>query len=425
MSPQPSLPPVLHELECRCGTTYGPEELAALRRVLARGAPTSSEECEAFAREFAERVCVRHATPVVNGTAALVLALKAVGVGPGDEVVTTPVTWVATASAAVVLGATVSFADVDPETLNVDPDSVAQLVTEKTKAVVPVHLYGRPVDAAPLLELAEERGVAVVEDAAHAPGAEYRGKAAGSLGHVACFSFHEQKNMSTLGEGGMLVTDDEELFERALLYRSHCARVVGGSSKYLPLPPERLPDDPDVQFWWQDFDDAGFNFRMNDAQAAVGRVQLGKLDANNAKRREIASQLTRRLAEDPVASRAVSTPPPDRPGVKSVHHLFPLLLNEGGGGTSTNVSWRDRLVYGMRLRGVRLGVHYRPVNLSSAFLRRGHGPGECLVAEEAWTRLVTVPVHPRWTPEALEYFVEALSAELARLGPWAGGGGAT
>jgi len=399
-------PEIVRDLQTRFGSIYGLEEAQAVMAVLARDAPTAGPEVAAFQQEFAAYIGVKHALAVTNGTAALEMALTALGIGPGDEVITTPMTWVATANAIVTRGATVVFADVDPRTLNLDPQAAAKKITPRTRAILPVHLYGQCADMDGFMTLADKHGpsassgqaLAIVEDAAHVPGGEYKGRKAGRLGHIACFSFHEQKNMSTLGEGGMVTTDDDALAERVALYRSHCCRVFGGSLKYLPIDETKVARDE--RFWWQEFDDAGYNVRMTDMQAAVGRVQLRKLDGLNARRIANARYLSARLA----GVKGV-TPPYVAPEVKHVFHLYLLLVDEQAFGMGKTELMR-RLLHE---HGIKAGTHYIPVNWTTAYRKRGHGRGECPVAEAAFERLVTLPIHPRLTEDDLDYMADAIA----------------
>jgi perosamine synthetase len=278
---------IQHDLQIKFGSEYGPEEERAMIEVLRQGAPTSGDACIQFEQDFAAYCGVTHARAVSNGTAALFLSLVALDIKRGDRVLTTPLTWIATAAAAATLGAEVDFVDIDPITCNLDPKKLEEKFTPNTKAVLPVHLYGQCCDMDAILALARRHGFAVVEDACHAVGAEYKGRKAGSLGTTGCFSFHEQKNISTLGEGGMIVTNDPALFEKIALYRSHCTRVHGRSTKYCSLDETKFPMGK--RFWWQDFDDCGYNFRMTDMQAAVGIIQLKKLDTFNQRRIENAA----------------------------------------------------------------------------------------------------------------------------------------
>jgi len=397
-----STPDVTRDLTIRFGSEYGPEEEAAILEVLRRGAPTSDVSCRRFEEEFAAYCGTRYARTVTNGTAALFLALLGAGVGKGSRVVTTPLTWIASAAAAVTLGAELDFADIDPVTYNMDPGQLEEKVGRSTQAVVPVHLYGQCCDMDPIRRLSEKHGFSIIEDACHALGATYKGTKAGNLGRAGCFSFHEQKNISTLGEGGMVVTSDAALFERVSLYRSHCTRVYGSSLKYCRLDESRRPMGK--RFWYQDFDDCGYNFRMTDVQAAVGSVQLGRLDGFNARRAENARYLGERLSAIPGL-----TLPRVMEGATHVYHLYPVLIREEAFGMG-----KEDFVYEMHRRhGIKVGTHYTPIHLSQAFRSRGFRPGQFPVAESVADRLVTLPINPRQTREALDHLVACI-ADLAR-----------
>jgi len=390
---------IKHDLEIKFGSEYGPEEAEAMLHVLSRNAPTSGDECIAFEREFAEYCGVKQACCCSNGTAALFLSLVALDIKPGDRVITTPLTWIATAAAAATLGAEVVFVDVDPKTYNLDPNRLAEAITPNTKAVLPVHLYGQCADMDAILALANEHGFAVVEDACHALGARYKDRMAGSMGATGCFSFHEQKNISTLGEGGIVLTNDEALFERIALYRSHCARVYGKSTKYCSIDETKFPMGK--RFWWQDFDDCGYNFRMTDIQAAVGRVQLKKLDELNARRIQNAAYLTEHLSDVPGLVLPVV-----QPECKHVFHLYPVQIDAEEFGMDKD----DFILAMLNEYGIKVGTHYNPLNWTQAFQKRGFTRGMYPVAEAAAERLVTLPLHPRQTPEALEYLVASIRA---------------
>jgi dTDP-4-amino-4,6-dideoxygalactose transaminase len=387
------------ELESKFGSEYGADEEAAVLRVLRNNAPTSGEECLAFENKFAAYCGTVHARACTNGTAALFLSLIGIGVTRGDRVLTTPLTWIATAAVGATLGAEVDFVDIDPVTYNLDPNQLEAKLTPNTKAVLPVHLYGQCCDMDAILALGKRHGFAVIEDACHALGAEYKGKKAGSLGVTGCFSFHEQKNISTLGEGGIVVTNDADIFERVALYRSHCTRVYGRSTKYCSLDETRFPKGK--RFWWQDFDDVGYNFRMTDIQAAVGRAQLKKMDALNQRRIDIASELTARLSEIP----GVKTPTV-LPGNKHVFHLYPIELDP----VEYGMTKEDFVAAMMQERGIKIGTHYIPLHWSTAFQKRGFKRGQFPVAERVFERLVTLPIHPRLTHDAVDYLVDSIAA---------------
>lgn len=392
-----SSPQIKFDLQIKYGSEYGPEEERAVLAVLRQGAPTSGAACLQFEQEFAAYCGVAHARAVSNGTAALFLSLVALGVKAGDRVLTSPMTWIATAAAGATLGAEVDFVDIDPETCNLDPRQLEAKITPNTKAILPVHLYGQCADLDAILAVANRHGVAVVEDACHAVGAEYKGRKAGSMGATGCFSFHEQKNISTLGEGGMVVTNDPAIFERLALYRSHCTRVYGRSTKYCSLDEARFPQGK--RFWFQDFDDCGYNFRMTDVQGAVGSVQLRKLDALNQRRIDNADYLSVALGDVPGL-----TLPVTRPGNKHVFHLYPVQIDAARYGRT-----KDDFIYAMlHERGVKVGTHYAPLHYATAFQRRGFRKGQFPVVEAVAERLVTLPINPRQSREALDYLIESV-----------------
>jgi dTDP-4-amino-4,6-dideoxygalactose transaminase len=402
----PSYPPIKFDLQTRFGTIYDEKEQKAIAEVLARDAPTSDKKVVEFEQKFAEFCGTKFAVSVSNGTAALMMAFRALNIGPGDEVITTPITWIATAAAAVVLGASIKFGDVDPNTLNLDPVSVEKLITPKTKAICPVHLYGLPVDMDAFLEIGNRYNIPIIEDAAHAPGGKYHGKMTGNLGQIGCFSFHEQKNMSTLGEGGMITTNDPVLYEKMRGYKSHCARVIGGNSKYLALEPAIAEHAvQNHQFWYQDFDDCGYNFRMNDITGAVGLCQLEKLPQLNEKRRTIAKRFITELGKMP----EISIPIPSQ-DVSHTYHLFPIFID-----AKISPVTRDEFIHHLRLDyGIKCGVHYMPLVQTGAFLSRGYNSSLTPIACEQWPKLVTLPIHPRMMSEHVDYLINSIKNMLKR-----------
>ena len=394
-----STPEIKHELYIQFGNEYGPEEEQAILEVLRKNAPTSGSACVKFEKEFAEYCGTKYARCVSNGTAALFLSMIGIGLKPGDRIITTPMTWIATAAAAATLGAEIDFVDVDPETFNLDPARIEEKITPKTRAIVPVHLYGQCCDMDAILGIADRHGIAVVEDACHTAGGAYKGRKAGSFGATGCFSFHEQKNMATLGEGGMITTSDPEVFERIALYRSHCTRVYGASTKYCSLDESKFPQGK--RFWWQDFDDTGYNFRMTDIQAAVGSIQLRKLDDFNQRRIRNGARITEGLKDVPGLQL-----PAVRPDCLHVFHLYPVVIDPDVFGVT-----KEDFIYRMlHERGVKVGAHYIPLHWTTAFRKRGYAPGQFPVADRAGERLVTLPINPRMTPEAIDYLVESVRA---------------
>ena len=394
-----NVPEIKYDLVIKHGNLYGPDDEAAVLEVLRKNAPTSGEYCSRFEDEYAAYCGSKYAKTVSNGTAALFLALKALDIGPGDKVLTTPVTWIATASAGATLGAEIDFVDIEPDTFNMDPAKLEAKITPDTKAIVPVHLYGQCVDMDAILEIANAHKIPVIEDACHAPGALYKGKKAGNLGSIGCFSFHEQKNMATLGEGGIITTSDPELFERIGLYRSHCTRVYGKSTKYCELDESKFPMGK--KFWFQDFDDCGYNFRMTDIQAAVGMVQLKKLDSMNSQRIRSAEYLMRGL--DGIPGLLLPVNKKER---KHVFHLFPVRILEKEFGMN-----KIDFIYRMyHEKGIKVGAHYGVLHLTTAFRKRGFKEGCCPVAEQLMQEVVTLPVKPGQSDETLDYLIDSVKS---------------
>jgi perosamine synthetase len=390
------LPKVLHELEFKHGSVYGDEEAAALLDVLKASAPSCGSKVKEFEERFAAYCGTQFGLAVTSGTAGLQLAMIAAGVGPGDEVVTTPISWISTANAAVLQGAKVIFADVDSRTLNLDPASVAAKINPRTKAILPVHLYGQCCDMDPLMELARSREILVIEDCAHAAGGEYKGRKAGSLADIGVFSFHQQKNMVTLGEGGMITTNSRRLYERMLSFRSLCCRTYDPKGKYLPIDEAVQPMGK--RYWFLDFDDIGFNFRMTDAQAAVGLAQLRKLDTLNQRRIEIAQRYCERLGK-----LKGLTQPSVLPEVRHVFHIYCVLVEPDFALSKEDFMWE---LY--TRNGIKTWSHYMPIHLTSAYRKLGHHAGECPRAEALCEKCVSLPIHPRLTQESISYLIESI-----------------
>jgi perosamine synthetase len=392
------LPSAVHELEYSHGSIYGPEEAAAIAEVLAASAPSCGIRVGAFERAFADYCGAAHGLAVTSATAGLDLAMAAAQVGPGDEVITTPISWISTANAAAKLGAKVVFADVQPDTLNLDPDSVARKITPRTKVILPVHLYGRCCDMDAFAAMSRPRNILLVDDCAHAAGAAYKGRKAGSLADISVFSFHQQKNMVTLGEGGMITTSHADLFERMLGLRSQNCRSYDPKGKYLAFDQQRQPMGK--RYWHLDFEALGGNYRMTEMQAAVGIAQLRKLNGLNQRRAEIAAAYCRRLSGlRGLRSLAAS------PDVQHAHHIYCVLIEDDFPLTKEDFMWQLYTEY-----RIKTWSHYMPIHLTSAYRKLGHGPGECAVAESLFERYVSLPIHPRLTVEAIDYLCSSIEA---------------
>jgi dTDP-4-amino-4,6-dideoxygalactose transaminase len=326
------------------------------------------EAVESFEARFADYCDTRHAVAVSSGTAALHLALLAAGVGAGDEVITTPMTFVATAAAILYVGARPVFVDIDPDRWTIDVDRIPAALTARTKAIVPVHLHGLMADIAPLLEIAREHGLAVIEDAAQAHGAEYLGRRAGSLGHAGCFSFYPGKNLGACGEGGAIVTNDSELARtmRAL-------RDWGQTAKYH----HQLK---------------GFNYRMDGLQGAVLGVKLAYIEAWTEARRRNAGVYDRLL--QPLGVQR----PADVDGQRHVYHVYAVLLRE-----------REAVRARLHQAGIATGVHYpTPVHLQPAYADLSYRAGDFPVAERVAAQTLSLPMYPELTTAQIEQVVECL-----------------
>ena len=393
-------PKVKHDLEIAHGSIYGQEEERAIIEVLRAGAPSCGKKVKQFEDAFAAYCGTRYALTCTSATTGLTLAGIAAGVGPDTEVITTPISWVSTASAFSTLGARIVFADVDPRSLNLDPVKLEGKITKKTRAIVPVHLAGQCCSMDRIMEIARRHGVPVIEDCAHTPGATYGGRKAGALATMGVFSFHQQKNMCTLGEGGMVTTDDTKVFETVLSNRSLCCRIYGGSDKYLPIDESRYPMGKD--YWKLQFDDFGYNFRMIDMQAAVGIEQLKKLDGFNTTRVALAGRLTEKLSGVP----GITLPWVDPKG-KHIFHYYLLQLKDGHPLSKSVMMWE--LYY---RKGIKAWNHYMPIHLTDPYRALGHREGECPVAEAAHERFLSLPIHPRLTDAAIDYMAGCV-AELS------------
>ena len=394
-------PKVKFQLEFAYGQYYGFEEAAALMECLKDNAPSCGRKVKEFENAFAEYCGSKHALAITSATTGLKLAGKAVGILPGDEVITTPISWISTATAFSELGAKIVFCDVDPQTMNLDPSKLEKLITPKTKAIVPVHLYGQCCRMDEIMSIAKKYKIPVLEDCSHSLGGSYLGKPSGTWGDIGVFSFQQQKNISTLGEGGMVITNNKDYFDRILSYRSLCCRIYGGSDKYLATDEAKYPMDK--EYWKLYFDEIGYNYRMTDAQATVGIEQLKKLEKFNTKRIEIAAYLRKRLT----GIKGLTLPYEETKG-KHVYHIFMVLLEK-----EFALSKRDFMYSMYYEKGIKVWSHYMLIHLTGPYLEQGHVIGECPVAEEAYGKYVSLPIHPRLTQEGLDYMVDNI-IELSR-----------
>lgn len=327
---------------------------AAVSRVLESGWYIFGEEVVGFEKEFAEYLGAAHAVGVGSGTDALQLALRACGVGPGDEVITVAHTAVATVAAIESAGATPVLVDIEADRYCIDPGQIESAVTEKTKAVVPVHLYGLPADMGAICAIAKKRNLLIIEDCAQATGARYGGKRVGSIGDAAAFSFYPTKNLGALGDGGCVATNSAEIAEKVRLLREY-----GWAERYI----SRVP---------------GTNSRLDPIQAAVLRVKLKSLDGDNARRANIAARYNRELAG------AGATVPVGREKAEHVYHLYVLSADR-----------RDEMQAFLKTKGVGALVHYpMPVHRQPAYQGRLPGEGRLAETDAAAARVLSLPIYP-------------------------------
>jgi dTDP-4-amino-4,6-dideoxygalactose transaminase len=347
---------------------------AAVLRVLDSAQFILGDEVFAFEREFAAYCGAQEGVALNSGTSALHVALLAAGIGPGDEVITVPFTFVATAAAIGYAGAKPVFVDIDPVSCCMAPDQIERAITSRTRAIMPVHLYGHPADMDPILQIAQRHGLTVIADAAQAHGARYHGRPCGSMGEMAAFSFYPGKNLGAYGEGGAAVTNDPALAKTMRLLRSW-----GEERRYEHAL-------------------KGFNYRMDGIQGAILRVKLRYLEAWTEARRARALDYQRAFAGSDVRT------PVELPGCRHVYHVYAVRLRN-----------REASRAQLQAKGIHTGVHYPiPVHLQPAYADLGHRAGDFPVAEQVASEVLSLPMFPEMTTAQVEEVADAvLAAEAA------------
>jgi dTDP-4-amino-4,6-dideoxygalactose transaminase len=345
------------------------EFMRAIGEVVDSGALAGGPFVEKFERDFAACCATRFAVGVGSGTEALWLTMVAMGIGPGDEVITTPMTFAATVEAICLTGAKPVFVDIHDRTYTLDPAGLEDALTGRTKAILPVHLFGQTADMDPILQIAAKRGIRVIEDAAQAHGAEYHGRRCGSLGDAACFSFYPSKNLGAFGDGGAVVTSDEKIAQKVRMLRDH-----GQSEKNRHAI-------------------VGWNSRLDAIQAAVLSVKIRHLARDNQTRREIARAYDRAFADlvDVLT-------PHSRAGASHVHHIYAIRVRN-----------REALLRTFDARGIGHSVHYPvPVHLQPAYRILGHSAGDFPVAERCAKEFVSLPLYPEMTGEQFTFVADTV-----------------
>ncbi|MBC8473486.1 MAG: DegT/DnrJ/EryC1/StrS family aminotransferase [Candidatus Omnitrophica bacterium] len=343
-------------------------------KVITSGGFILGEDVKLFEQEFPDYCGVKHGVGVNSGTDALFLACLACGIGKGDEVIVMPYTYIATALGISMAGATPVFVDIEEKTYNIDISKIEKAITKKTKAILPVHLYGHPADMDPIMEIAARHKLKVIEDCAQAHGALYKNKKVGSFGHAACFSFYPTKNLGAFGDGGMVITDSEDIKQRLLLLRDY-----GRKGRYEHIL-------------------KGYNSRLDTLQAAILRVKLKHLDEWDEKRRKNASLYTKLFKENKIDVVC----PYEADYAKHVYHLYAVRVKN-----------RKDVMEKLAEKGIRTLIHYPiPIHLQDAYKDLGHKKGDFPVSEKCCEEILTLPMYPELPEEDIKYVVQALKEIL-------------
>ena len=362
------------------------DDIEAVSKALKRDYIATGPGIAEFEDAFAKYVGVKYAVALSSGTAALHACCFAIGIQPGDEVITTPITFAASANCVLYCGGSPVFADIDPDTYNISPEEIEKHITEKTKAIIPVHFTGQPCDMDRIHEIAGQHNLFVIEDAAHATGAAYHGKKIGSLSDMTIFSFHPVKHMTTC-EGGMVTTNNEDLYKKIKAFRAYC----------ITKDPELLEDKEDGP-WHYEMQGLGYNYRISDVMCALGISQLKKVDLFVKKRREISARYNEEMKNfDHIVL------PYRAEGCDSSWHLYAIRIKDG----------KRREAY-QRLKGAGIGVdvHYLPVYKHPYYQKHGYREVKCPNAEFIYDQILSIPIFYRLTDEEQTYVIKQI-ADLA------------
>ncbi len=384
--------PVREQLLPFCVPDLGEAEINEVVDTLRSGWITTGPKTQEFERRFAAYVGARHAIAVSSCTHGLLVALAVAGIGPGDEVIVPTMTFCATANVVIHLGATPVLVDVEPDTLNIAPAAVEQAITPRTKAILPVHLYGHPCNLDALGEIARQHDLLVIEDAAHAVGAAWRGRRIGTLSQATAFSFYAIKNLTT-AEGGMVTTDDDAWAERLRVYTLH------GISR------DAWKRYSSEGSWYYEVILPGFKCNMTDIQAALGLHQLARLEVMNLRRAEIAARYDEALSD-----LAELRLPARRPGIRHAWHLYPIRLR-----LDRLTVDRAAFIEHLRAEGIGASVHFIPLHRQPYYRDRfGLRPADLPVADAAYHELVSLPLYPRMQDQDVEDVIEAVGRVVWR-----------
>jgi len=359
------------------------DDIQAVVNVLKSNYLTTGPAIKEFEDQLKSVTGAEYVVAISNGTAALHAACFAAGIGEGDEVITTPMTFAATANAVLYCGGTPVFADIDPETYNIDPEDIRRKITDKTKAIIPVHYTGQPCDMDEIMKIAKEHNLIVIEDAAHALGAEYKGRKIGSIGDMTTFSFHPVKPITT-GEGGAITTNNKEFYDKLMLFRSHG----------ITRDQKMLLNDNAAWYYEQHF--LGYNYRMTDIQAALGCSQLNKLEFFLQKRRKYAKMYSEAFKD----LEGVIIPK-QLDDTLSGWHLYVLQLD------TDKIRPDRRVIFDeLSIHNIGVNVHYIPVYYHPYYQKLGYKKGLCPNAEKLYERIITLPLFPKMSEEDIMYVIK-------------------
>jgi UDP-4-amino-4,6-dideoxy-N-acetyl-beta-L-altrosamine transaminase len=371
------------------------EDIQAVIDVLKSDYLTTGPAIKEFEDQLKSVTGAEYVVAVSNGTAALHAACFAAGIGEGDEVITTPMTFAATANAVLYCGGTPVFADINPETYNIDPEDIRRKITPKTKAIIPVHFTGQPCNMNEIMQIAKEHNLIVIEDAAHALGAEYKGRKIGSIGDMTTFSFHPVKPVTT-GEGGAITTNDKELYQKLMLFRSH--GITRDSEMLLN----------DNAAWYYEQQILGYNYRMTDIQAALGCSQLNKLESFLQKRREYA-----KMYNEAFKNLEGVIIPKQLNNTLSGWHLYVIQLD------TDKIRPDRRVIFDeLRIHNIGVNVHYIPVYYHPYYQKLGYKKGLCPNAEKLYERIISLPLFPKMAKEDIMYVIKIIKdlVDIYRVG---------
>jgi len=366
------------------------KDIEAVTETLKSDYLTTGPKIKEFEDKFADYVDAKYAVAIANGTAALHAATYAAGIKEGDEVITTPLTFAATANSVLYQNATPVFADIDPDTYNISAETIEDKITDKTKTIIPVHYTGQPCDMDKIKKIANENDLIIIEDGAHAVGATYKDQKIGSIGDMTSFSFHPVKNMTT-GEGGMITTDSKELYDKLMKFRTH--GITKNDSEYI-----NKSHGP----WYHEQQELGYNYRITDIQAALGITQLEKLDKFLARRREMVNKYNNEFKE--IDGLII---PEQLEKTNSAWHIYVLQLE-----LEKLTADRKEIFNALIEKNLGVNVHYIPVYFHPYYQSLGYQKGICPKAEWLYERIITIPLYPKMTDQKVNEVIKRIKSTI-------------